>query len=663
MAIVKAVGGGRNLRQVIAYVLRKDKTKPELTGGWNVDPENACEEMMATKRQWHKTDGRAYKHFVQSFHVDDDITPTEAHMMACELVERSDMFRDYEVLYATHIDREHVHTHIVVNSVGISTGRKFRYSKAELEDLKRLSDEIVREHGYRLEHERPETDNVTAWDQDLYQVLLDAHEGRRSSWMYDTAIAVQDAMEHAEDPAGFIREMESRGYSVRWGARSITYTAPDGHKVRAKRLEEIFKLESVRARYVDRESEQEQLRKDLIQAKQKDGRSHNDTISGIDYSVFDTDLKTLRESLRESIPDDGNNLFETACAVCRHLRESPSAEDFDARMTADGFWVEYDYVQRLYIFRHSSGVEFTNADIEQRFGLPSIRQALDYLILRLYVPPGQEGVALAEQICRQTDDEYRDMLRRTKHRAVWVVTPTAEKEPRQTAAGMTEVHENQSYSLLPQQIKPSVRNDGMVDLLQIVRKASAASDRETFEALLREQGCGTRWTSTGTLTFILPTGVHIRAARLEQRYNLPSIAAAYGRERKVPTNGIRYETAMLIERTMAQGSSIDELNAALKAAGYSITWKADGSDASITAPDGRRMRLSGLDRTFNLKSVRERIFSGIQHKKDDGKHAGDGVGKLREALTTADESIHCETDRTIFRTDRGAARQRNDAER
>lgn len=265
---------------------------------------------------------------------------------------------------------------------------------------------------------------------------------------------------------------------------SITYTTPDGHKVRAKRLEEIFKLESVRARYADRESEQEQLRRDLIQAKQEDERSKNDTISGIDYLVFATDLKTLRES----IPDDENNLFETACAVCRHLRESPSAEDFDARVTADGFRVEYDYVQRLYIFCHSSGVEFTSADIEQRFGLPSVRQALGYLILRLYVPPGQEGVVLAEQICMQTDDEYCQMLRRAKHKAAWVVMQTKPITggPKQTAVETTEVLKNQSDSSLPHQIKSSAHNTEMEDLLRIVRKASTAVDRETFEELLRE---------------------------------------------------------------------------------------------------------------------------------------------------------------------------------
>lgn len=226
---------------------------------------------------------------------------------------------------------------------------------------------------------------------------------------------------------------------------------------------------------------------------------------------------------------------------------------------------------------------------------------------------------------------------------------------------MPEVQDDQSDSPLPQQIKPSAHNDEMEDLLQIVRKASAASDRETFEELLREQGCSTRWTSTGTLTFILPNGVRIRSARLEQRYNLPPIAAAYGKERRVPESGARYDAAMLIRQVMEQGGDRDELEAGLRAAGYTIVWRPDGSDASITAMGGQRMRLTSLDRTFGLKAT-ERILNGIQHKADNREWGEDRIRRLREAITAAEKAD--DRDRLISnRSDRQRTRQAYDMER
>lgn len=159
----------------------------------------------------------------------------------------------------------------------------------------------------------------------------------------------------------------------------------------------------------------------------------------------------------------------------------------------------------------------------------------------------------------------------------------------------------------------------------------------------------------------MPDGVRIRSARLEQRYNLPPIAAAYGKERRVPEAGVRYDAAMLIKHVMEHGGDRDELDAALCAAGYNIHWRTDGSDASITAPGGRRMRFTSLDRTFEL-NVKERIWGGIQYKTNNKEWGEDKIRRLREAITAAEKAD--DRDRLISnRSDRRRTRRANNMER
>ena len=101
---IKNRGGGRGaLGGVLRYVQREDKTvwgDRQLVSGWNCTAPCACAEMQLTKEQFHKTDGRQYYHFVQSFDAQEDLSPQEIHAMGLELAQRE--FPNFEVLVATH---------------------------------------------------------------------------------------------------------------------------------------------------------------------------------------------------------------------------------------------------------------------------------------------------------------------------------------------------------------------------------------------------------------------------------------------------------------------------------------------------------------------------------------------------------------------------------
>lgn len=96
---------------VIDYCLQPHKTEIEekvhAVSGQNCTPEFAYRQFMATKASWNKTDGVCFGHYVQSFHPGEQVTPEEANRIGMEFSQR--VWEDYEVVVATHIDREHIH--------------------------------------------------------------------------------------------------------------------------------------------------------------------------------------------------------------------------------------------------------------------------------------------------------------------------------------------------------------------------------------------------------------------------------------------------------------------------------------------------------------------------------------------------------------------------
>ena len=79
MAVIKAVSSKAGIGQALDYVTKEEKTEDKLVSGLHCEPDTVKDEMQATKELWGKTGGRTYKHFVQSYHEDEHITPEQAH--------------------------------------------------------------------------------------------------------------------------------------------------------------------------------------------------------------------------------------------------------------------------------------------------------------------------------------------------------------------------------------------------------------------------------------------------------------------------------------------------------------------------------------------------------------------------------------------------------
>lgn len=237
MAIVTAVNRPRGqtrggLRAVLRYVMKEEKTADQdrhLVTGVNCQADSCCTEFISTKLQYGKGDGRMYYHFVQSFHPEEPVTPELAHQIALELAQQ---WKDYEVIVATHTDRDHIHSHFIVNSVSFQTGRKPHFEKADLTQLRQVSDTLCMQYGLSVcQPKRQQT--VSRPAQAEYRIAA-----RGQSWKVRLAMQINEAMKYAVSREQFLELMESEGYTVLWTAnrKSITYTTPDGYRCRDYKL-------------------------------------------------------------------------------------------------------------------------------------------------------------------------------------------------------------------------------------------------------------------------------------------------------------------------------------------------------------------------------------------------------------------------------------------
>ena len=141
-----------SMGRVIQYVSQPKKTMDEegnryLTGV-NCVADVAMQSFMATKHLYGKDTGTFFYQYTQSFSPEEDLTPAQAHQIGLELAEQ--FFPGCEVLVATHVDRQHLHSHLVVNSVHPDTGKKLHFTPRTLEEMRKVSDQICMEHGLIL---------------------------------------------------------------------------------------------------------------------------------------------------------------------------------------------------------------------------------------------------------------------------------------------------------------------------------------------------------------------------------------------------------------------------------------------------------------------------------------------------------------------------------
>lgn len=239
MAIVHFVNYKRGtqsrtaMRGVMLYVMQEKKTAWEggsLVSGINCQPQSVYDDFLNTKLLYHKDGGVMFYHMVQSFPKGAAVDPRQAHEAARRLAE---YFADCEVLVCTHVDREHIHSHCVINSVNFETGKKLHMAKEQIQELMRRNDAICLEMGLPV-FDVP-TQQARGMSGAEYHTAL-----KGQSWKMRLMNTIDECMKYAAGKDAFVSLMASEGYAVRWesGRKYITYTTPDGMRCRDNKLHE-----------------------------------------------------------------------------------------------------------------------------------------------------------------------------------------------------------------------------------------------------------------------------------------------------------------------------------------------------------------------------------------------------------------------------------------
>ena len=239
MAIVHFVNYKRGtqsraaMRGVMRYVMQEKKTTwgdGPLVSGINCQVQSVYDDFLNTKLLYHKDGGVMFYHMVQSFPKGEAVDPRQAHEAARRLAES---FAGCEVLVCTHVDREHIHSHCVINSVNFDTGKKLHMAKEQLQELMRRNDAICQEMD--LPVFEPTAQQSRGMGGAEYHTAL-----KGQSWKLRLMNTIDECMKYAADKDTFVSLMASEGYAVRWerGRKYITYTTPDGMRCRDNKLHE-----------------------------------------------------------------------------------------------------------------------------------------------------------------------------------------------------------------------------------------------------------------------------------------------------------------------------------------------------------------------------------------------------------------------------------------
>ena len=257
MAINKTINKRTNthgaMRNCIEYVLRQDKTSELLTyvtGPYCHDEINydlVYRTFLEEKKMWDKDSGRMYAHNIISWHKDEQITPEQAFEFGKQFAET--WFSGFQTLVAVHKDKDHIHCHLVTNSVSYEDGRKLHNTKKDLERMKQLTNQMCRERGLTVAEKGKHFDGsqiekgeVIAWSKDKYNLF---RQQVKDSFVADCAMAVLKALENCISKEKFIEKMKQFGWSVNWieKRKHITFQNQDGKKVRDSNLSKTFHLD------------------------------------------------------------------------------------------------------------------------------------------------------------------------------------------------------------------------------------------------------------------------------------------------------------------------------------------------------------------------------------------------------------------------------------
>lgn len=239
MAVIKRIASKATPKKIVSYLTQEEKTEEKLIGGKDCDPDNVVNDFNMTQELYGKTGGVKYHHIIQSFSPEDNITPEKAHEIGKELAESQ--FKGFEVFVVTHKDKDHIHNHLVVNSVSFENGLKYNASNKSLWDIKRESNRLCeRENLKTLDLEHKAEKRISSAEKRIM-------DRGQIPWKDELRQIIDIARERTKDLQSF-REFLEKNFDIetRVTKNSISYKHPDhGKAIRGRSLGDRYNKEEL----------------------------------------------------------------------------------------------------------------------------------------------------------------------------------------------------------------------------------------------------------------------------------------------------------------------------------------------------------------------------------------------------------------------------------
>lgn len=282
----------RSNTKVANKLISYAEKRAEVREGVNCPAEYAKAQMKATRELWGKNEGIQAHHIIQSFKP-GEVTPEQANEIGQELAK--EIARGHEAVVYTHADKDHVHNHIVINSVSYETGKKYNASKEELYRIREVSDRLCEERNLSVVKEYSAPTRYTLAEKSLL-------EKGKDSWKDEIRQVIDYERQHSKTYEEFKHNLtENYGIEVKERGKNITFTHPDnGMKVRGSRLGNSYEKETLKHEF---ERQVEQRKDERGQERGNTDLSHS---SESGQQRNNADGERVAEEFRGKSKDDGS---------------------------------------------------------------------------------------------------------------------------------------------------------------------------------------------------------------------------------------------------------------------------------------------------------------------------------------------------------------------
>ena len=322
MAVTKIHPIKTTLKKAIDYICNGDKTDDEIYVTTHLcSRENAYKEFELTKKQFNSRTKTLAHHLIQSF-VPEEVSFEEAHQVGIELCEKI-LEGKYEYVLATHIDKDHIHNHIIFNSIDVDEGKIYHSYYGSYMNIRNQSDRLCKEHNLSVINQEAQRE-INEIKQRKFVNWYDWNEDKQgSSYKSRLQFDIDRVIQKAINLEHFLKIMEQYGYEINFG-KYIAFKQKNQQRfTRAKTIGDNYTEEKIKERIRNKDKDLG----NIIDIKNNDKANSS---KGYEHWATKHNLQTAASTLVEIRNKGFNSMEELERGISRiSIEKNELKREFD----------------------------------------------------------------------------------------------------------------------------------------------------------------------------------------------------------------------------------------------------------------------------------------------------------------------------------------------